>query len=196
MVRQAERSAATIEAVLTAARKLFMTRGFEPVSIDDIAEAAGIRKGGVYHHFTSKQAIFEAVLDRVQAELAEALEARLASNTGKRTPGTIASNVLAYLEAASAPGLRRIILIDGPVVLGWTRWREIDDRYFFASIHSGIVAIMAGASQEQVDCAAQLVAGAVMDAALAVGRSKSPRALARTYCDMLKRMLEGLQPTV
>lgn len=66
MARQSERSAATIDGIVSAARKLFMARGFEDVSIDDIAAAAGIAKGGDYHHFSSKQSIVEVVLDRVR----------------------------------------------------------------------------------------------------------------------------------
>ena len=171
-----------------------MTRGFESVSIDDIATAAGIAKGGVYHHFSSKQSIFEVVLDRVQEELASQLNARLESNKGKRTPETIAMNVFAYLKAASAPGLRRLILIDGPVVLGLKRWREIDDRHFFASIHSGLVAIMGPkAPRRHVEAAAKLVAGAVMEAALVTGASEKPVAVARLYCATLRSMLYGLQ---
>ncbi|QHO74823.1 TetR family transcriptional regulator [Bradyrhizobium sp. CCBAU 051011] len=194
MARQSERSAATIEGVLGAAQRLFMTRGFDAVSIDEIAAAAGIAKGGFYHHFSSKQSVFEAVLDRVQAELASQLESRLKSNTGKRTPETIAMNILAYLKAASAPGLRQLILIDGPVVLGWKRCWEIDDHHFFASIHSGLVAIMGPkASRRQVESAARLVAGATMEAALVTGSSENPVAVARVYCATLRSMLYGLQ---
>jgi AcrR family transcriptional regulator len=194
MARQSERSAATIEATVSAARKLFMARGFEAVSIDEIAAAAGIAKGGFYHHFLSKQSVFEVVLDGVQAELASQLQSRLASNKGKRTPETIAMNVLGYLKAASAPGLRQLILIDGPVVLGWERWREIDDRHFFAPIHSGLAAIMGPkASPRQVESAARLVAGATMEAALVTGASENPIAVARLYCATLRSMLYGLQ---
>jgi len=171
-----------------------MTRGFEPVSIDDIAAAVGIAKGGVYHHFSSKRAIFEMVLDRVQSELASQLNTRLEANKGPRTPDTIATNILAYLKTASEPGLHRLILIDGPVVLGLKRWREIDDRHFFAAIHSGLVAIMGPAADPRhVDAAARLVAGAVMEAALATGASAKPLDVARLYCAMLRHMLCGLQ---
>jgi AcrR family transcriptional regulator len=194
MARQSERSAATIDGIVSAARKLFMTRGFDAVSIDDIAVAAGVAKGGVYHHFSSKQSIFEVVLDGVQAELASQLNSRLAANKGKRTPETIAMNLLGYLKAASEPGLRRLILIDGPVVLGMQRWREIDDRHFFEATRSGLAAIMGPkASARQVVAAARLVAGAIVEAALATGASENPVAVARVYCATLRSMLHGLQ---
>lgn len=196
MARQSERSAATIDGILSAARKLFMSRGFQAVSIDDIAAAAGIAKGGVYHHFSSKQSIFEVVLDRAQAELAAQLNSRLAANKGPRTPETVAMNTYAYLKAASEPGLRRLILIDGPVVMGLQRWREMDDRHFFESIHSGIVEIMGPkASRKQIDSAARLVTGAIIEAALATGASDNPVKVARVYCATLRSMLYGLQKT-
>jgi len=66
MVRQSERREATIAAILAAARKLFASDGFDPVSIDDIAARAGVAKGAVYHHFDSKEAIFTRVLETVQ----------------------------------------------------------------------------------------------------------------------------------
>lgn len=194
MAQQAERSAKTIHVILASARRLFMSRGFDSVSIDDIAEAAGIAKGGVYHHFRSKQDVFEATLDGVQAELAAELEARISSNKGKRTPQTIAGNVLAYLEAAMQPGHRRLILIDGPVVLGWQRWREIDDKYFMASIRSGLVAIMpAGTSNDAIESATSLIAGAAMEAALDSGAADDPLKAARRHCRNLEKMLCGLR---
>lgn len=194
MVQQTTRTAATASAILESARQLFTARGFDAVSIDDIAAGAGVAKGGLYHHFRSKQEIFEAVLDAVQAELAMEIETRIAGNKGPRTPRTIATNVLVYLQAATQEGLRRLILVDGPVVLGWERWRQIDDRHFMASIKSGIEAIMPpGTKAAEVESATQLIAGAVMEAALASGAADDPPAAARLHCRMLEAMLRGLQ---
>lgn len=194
MVQQAQRTAATVNAILASARTLFIERGFEAVSIDDIAAGAGIAKGGLYHHFRSKLDVFEAVLHAVQAELAAQLEARIGRNKGPRTPKTIATNLLIYLQAATQDELRRLILVDGPAALGWERWRKLDDAHFMASIHSGIVAIMpAGTPTAEIDSAARLIAGAVMEAALACGMATDPAAEAQLHCRMLETMLRGLQ---
>src|SRR5215472_5507520 len=128
MSRQAERSAATIEAVAGAARKLFAAQGFEATSIDEIAARAGVAKGAVYHHFASKEAVFAHVLDGVQAELA-ALPVPAASRRLADPLDRTADAVLRYLYAASEPPMRRILLVDGPAVVGWRKWREIDDKY-------------------------------------------------------------------
>lgn len=194
MVQQSKRSATTIKAILESARSLFIERGFEAVSIDDIAAGAGIAKGGLYHHFRSKQDVFEAVLDQVQAELAVELEKRIRGNTGKRTPQTIVANTLAYLQVATQEGLRQLILVDGPVVLGWERWREIDDRYFMPATRSGIAAIMRpGTPDAQIDSASRMIAGAIMEAALVSGAAEDPMAEARLHCRTLETLLRGLQ---
>ena len=69
MAKQAERRAATTEAILNSGRRLFGERGFAATTIDDIAEAAGVAKGAVYHHFATKEALFEAVFDQVSRDL-------------------------------------------------------------------------------------------------------------------------------
>ena len=69
MAKQAERRAATSEAILTAARRLFGMQGFAATTMDDIADSARVAKGAVYHHFKTKEAVFEAVFDQVSRAL-------------------------------------------------------------------------------------------------------------------------------
>ncbi|WP_370680604.1 AMP-binding enzyme [Variovorax boronicumulans] len=105
----------------------------------------------------------------MQAELAAELGTRIQRIEGHRSPHTIATNLRIYLEAATQEGLRQLILVDGPVVLGWERWRGIDDRHFMDSIRTGLVAIMpAGTPPEEIEAATRLIAGAVAEAALAI----------------------------
>ncbi|NJO32557.1 MAG: TetR/AcrR family transcriptional regulator [Rhodospirillales bacterium] len=196
MASQSERTATTRKAILKSARALLMASAYDRVSVDEIAAGAGVAKGAVYHHFKSKEMVFEAVLDAVQADLAKQLQVRLAANAGPRTPETIARNVRLYLLTASRDGLRQIILADGPVVLGWKRWREIDDRYFLEAIRSGIEAIMPQATDRaDVDAATQLIGGAIAEAALICGAAPDPEATATGLCLSLQKMLQGLQGT-
>jgi AcrR family transcriptional regulator len=189
---QAERSAATIGAIERAARKLFAARGFEATSIDDIAARAGIAKGAVYHHFASKQEIFARVLDRVQGELA-ALPVPAASRRLTNPLDLIADAVLRYLLAASEPDVKRILLIDGPAVVGWQTWREIDAKYFGAGTRLAIAHVLGErASEREVDALAHLVLGAVMEAALVCASADDSRRAAREVTSGLRRLLEGL----
>jgi len=193
MPSQAERRAATIAAILASARTLFAERGFEATSIDDIALAAGVAKGAVYHHFPSKEAIFVDVLDGVQ----KAVAATEPPDTVLRITDPvelIGAAVLHYLTTVSEPATRRILLIDGPVVIGWARWREIDDRYFGAGAKVALRGVLGPqASEAEVDAATHLTMGAVMECALVCATAADPVAAARDLTDALKRMLAGLR---
>ncbi|MEX2208090.1 MAG: helix-turn-helix domain-containing protein [Myxococcota bacterium] len=192
MARQAERSEATTRAIEAAARKLFATRGFAGTSIDDIASRAGVAKGAVYHHFASKEAIFERVLEAVQAELAAAPVPAVSRKLSDPLD-VIADSVLRYLLAASAPERRRILLVDGPAVIGWQRWREIDAKYFGATTRAAVAAALGeSASPVEIDAAAHLLLGACGEAALICASSDNPRKTARTHAAALRRMIAGL----
>ena len=194
MPSQAERRAATTAAILASARALFAERGFEGTSIDDIALAAGVAKGAVYHHYPSKEAVFVEVLDAVHRDVAAAEPpAALADVTDPVE--LIGAAVLRYLTTVSEPATRRILLIDGPVVIGWARWREIDDRYFGAGARVAMRVLLGPEALEaEVDAATHLSMGAVMEAALVCATAADPAASARELVDGLKRMLAGLRP--
>ena len=192
MVKQAERSAETIAAIEAAARKLFAGRGFAETSIDDIAARAGVAKGAVYHHFASKEAIFARLVDAVQAELA----AELAGAPPRRVADpadAFADAVLRYLLAASEPERKRILLIDGPAVIGWQAWREIDAKYFGAGTRIAVAALLgADPAARAVEAVSHLVLGAVMEAALVCASADDARRSARDFSAALRRMLAGL----
>jgi AcrR family transcriptional regulator len=193
MPSQAERRAATIAAILASARALFGERGFEATSIDDIAEAAGVAKGAVYHHFASKEAIFLEVLDAAQQAVA-AIEPPAEIFRLTDPVEAIGAAVLHYLTVVSEPATRRILLIDGPVVIGWARWREIDDRYFGAGAKVAVRGLLgADAPEAEVDAATHLVLGAVMECALVCAKAADPLEAARSLVQPLKRMLAGLR---
>ena len=192
MVRQAERSAATVEAIAAAARKLFAQKGFEATSIDEIAARAGVAKGAVYHHFASKEDVFALVLDTVQGELA-ALPPPPPSRRLASPVDFIADSILRYLLAASEPAVKRILLVDGPAAVGWQKWREIDAKYFGATARAAVAAALGGTPNErEVDALAHLLLGAVMEAALVCATAPDPKKTARELTAALKRMLRGL----
>ena len=193
MPSQAERRAATIGAILAAARRLFTDKGFDATSIDDIAEAARVAKGAVYHHFDSKEAIFTRTLEDLQIELAAA---PIPDSARELTDPVdqIVAGVSRYLEAASAPEVRRILLIDGPAVIGWSRWREIDDRYFGAGARLVVAHLLGPAADaDAVEANAHLLMGAVMEAALVCAVAADPRERAQTLTAALRGMLEGVR---
>jgi AcrR family transcriptional regulator len=193
MSTQAERRAATVAAILKSARALFADRGFEAASIDDIAEGAGVAKGAVYHHFESKEAIFTQVLDTVQAEIQQTPPPAIAPDAD--LADLMAAGVEHYLRTASTPRFRRILLIDGPAVLGWRRWREIDDKYFGAGARMATAALLGeGASAAEIDALTHLMMGAVMEAALVCATAADVDETARELGAGFRKLLKGLQP--
>ncbi|WOB10221.1 helix-turn-helix domain-containing protein [Piscinibacter gummiphilus] len=194
MVQQADRSAATTKAILDAARALFARHGYAEVSIDQIAQRAGYAKGAFYHHFNSKQEVFEQVLDGIQAQLAVLVAKRAQSAPAAPLPLALARNIFDYLEGATHKSVRQILLIDGPMVLGWKRWREIDDKHFADVVRAGVISLMpddAGAAQ--VASATRLMLGAITEAALSSGMSEDPATLIREHCASFELLLTGLQ---
>lgn len=194
VVQQADRSAATTKAMLGAARALFASHGYAEVSIDQIAQRAGYAKGAFYHHFSSKQEVFEQVLDSLQAQLALLVARRARRAPAAPLPRALARNILDYLEGAIQPRVRRILLIDGPMVLGWKRWREIDDKYFADVVRAGVVSLMSEeAGAAQIASATRLMLGAITEAALSSGMAENPVKLARQHCASFELLLAGLQ---
>lgn len=189
MPTQAERRSATRGALLSAARSLFGSNGFAQVTIDSVAALAGVTKGGVYHHFGSKDALFEQVLVAEQQRLAEA-----ARPSGAGGPiDLVASAFRNYLVAAAAEPTRQIVLIDGPAVLGWARWREIDERMFGQTVRQATAAIRGrDEGAREIRALATLIMGAVTEAALVCATAPDPDETARELADALRSLIAGI----
>ncbi|MET3970093.1 MULTISPECIES: TetR/AcrR family transcriptional regulator [Bradyrhizobium] len=193
MAKQAERRAATSEAILTEARRLFGTQGFAATTVDDIAAAAGVAKGAVYHHFKTKEVVFEAVFDSVSRDLVAEID-----RTARAEKDVLAAMVAGtqhYFAATAKGPTGQIILRDGPAVLGWERWREIDAQHFGGKMPRALsVAMEAGLIAKQpVEPLARLLLGAVTEAAVAcAGRTDIARAGAE-YARAFKSLVEALR---
>jgi AcrR family transcriptional regulator len=124
-------SEATRAALLEEATALFAERGYVGTSLEDVASASQVTRGAVYHHFASKQALFEAVLDlqetRVTAEVIAA--------AGTADPWDAAMLALdAYLTHCCDPVYGRLVWLEGPAALGWHRWRECEKDYAYGLV--------------------------------------------------------------
>jgi AcrR family transcriptional regulator len=193
MARQAERREATQGVILAAALDLFGRQGFAPTTMDQIAQASGVAKGAIYHHFATKEAVFEAVFRRASEDLA----ARLASQAGAPNDvlTAMAEGVRAYFAACAEGPTGQIILKDGPAVLGWERWRQIDSEHFGGVFPYALKAAMAAGLVEPlpVEPLAGLLLGAVNEAAAACHASADPAATGGEYARAFERLLEGLR---
>ena len=170
---------------MAAGRRLFAEQGFADVSTDAIVAAAGVTRGALYHQFADKTALFDAVLEAVEADIARRL-ADDAAAAGVSDPVDAMRHVLrTWLEICVEPEIHRIALIDGPSVVGWAHWREVCQRHVFglaqALLEQGIEA--GRVRPQPVRALAHVLMGASDEAALYVADS-ADRAQARA--DMLQ----------
>ena len=193
MATQAERRAATIESILKAGRLLFGERGFAATTIDDIAEQARVAKGAVYHHFATKEAVFAAVFDQVSRALVQEIDR--AVRTEKDVLAAMVAGTQHYFAACAKGPTGQIILRDGPAVLGWERWREIDAQHFGGKIPRALAAAMDTGliARQPVEPLARLLLGAVTEAAVACAGRPDVLKAGNEYARAFKSLLEALR---
>lgn len=152
-------------------RRLFAAHGYDGTSIDAVLAEAKLSRGALYHHFDGKDALFAAVLEAVEADVARVI-AKAAAGVGEPV-AAFRAGCDAWLRLARDPVVRRIALIDAPAVVGWQRWREIDERYAFGMLKAGLEAAAAAGRirAEGVDVLAHMLLAALAEVALVVARA-------------------------
>ena len=191
---QADRSAATREALIAAARRLFAAQGFAEVATDAIATEAGVTRGALYHQFADKVALFDAVVDAVEADIVARLAEQAAAAGVSDPVEGMRQAIRSWLEICAEPEIHRIALIDGPSVLGWARWREVCQRHVFGLVEVVLTQAMeAGRIRPQpVRPLAHVFMGASDEAALYVAEAADrPRARAEMIA-VLDQLLDGV----
>lgn len=187
---QQERTAQTRAALIAAGRRLFGAEGFAEVSAERIARAADMTRGALYHQFAGKTDLFAAVLDQVEAEIVQRVADAVVGFAPDDTVGMLLAGSDAWLDASSEPDLQRIVLLDGPSVLGWDTWREICLRHtvglIAALLHDGID--RGTLAPQPVDALTHVLVGAVDEAALYIAQASDPAA-ARADMDLVIRRL-------
>lgn len=192
MATQEQRRRTTLAAINAAARHLFEERGFAATTVDDIASRASVAKGAFYHHYRSKEDVFVTVLENLQDELAREVASRAVKGT---TPvARLRLGLRAYMSACQRPGVRRVLLIDGPAVVGWQRWREIDCRYFGAMTYRAVAAALGDAARPaEIAAVTALLSGAFAEAALAGAVEPASRMGTNDLAKAMDLLLAGLE---
>jgi AcrR family transcriptional regulator len=191
---RAEQAADTRRALLDAARRLFVERGYFATGTEDIVTAAGVgTRGALYHHFADKEALFVAVLHEVERDLGAAVAERVRAGDPLEL---LTSSLEAFLDVAAERGdVQRILLIDGPAVLGWDAWRSIEADYGLEAIEATLrAAVDAGVVAHQpLRPLAHLLLALVDEAALYIANSAAPRAARAEVGASIERLLSGLR---
>lgn len=155
-------AAATAARILAAAAQRFAAHGFDSTSVDDIASDAGVTRGAVYHHYSSKPGVFLAVVQRMQQEVADAVVA--AAGTARSPVDSLRRGSHAFLDAITDGGRARVLLVDAPRALGWDAWRKADAEASGVHLHDALHEV--GVHQRDRDATAALLSGAMNEAAL------------------------------
>ncbi len=190
---QTERSAATRAALVSAARGLFVERGYAGVGTDEIARAAGVTRGALYHQFDGLSGVFLAVFEQVEDDLVQRLAGRLAQATGDDV-AVLKAGVDAWLAAGEDPEVHRLALIEAPSVLGWAVWREVGLRAGLGLVEAALSAAMdSGALRAQpVRPLAHVLVGALEEAALYVANAEDRDVAREEMRSSLHALVDGL----
>ncbi|MDG2168066.1 MAG: TetR/AcrR family transcriptional regulator [Opitutales bacterium] len=183
----------TRERLLLLAKGIFAEQGYAALTLDGLINQAGLTKGAFYHHFPSKQALFEAVY--IQAE--EEVGARIMEASASATDPweQLLSGCDSYLESCADPGLQRILRLDGPSVLGWERWSEIDAEFgsgkleaFLTQLNDGNVIRISSPK-----AAAHLLSGAMNEATFWIAESDQTAEALKESRKTLRQLLQGIK---
>ena len=192
MNKNIEMGISTRERIIATARELFAAAGYEGTSTETVLEKSGISRGALYHHFANKEAIFAAVLEAVEVDVA-ATTARAAANA--RDPVEALRLAFAsFLELACGQEVRQIVLVDAHSVVGWQKWRECEERHGFGQMKQTLklLAGMRRLREEMVDIYAHMLLAALIEVGFLVARADDPAFAASTAHKAMNELLDRL----
>jgi AcrR family transcriptional regulator len=191
---QAQRSAATQQALLTAARRLWGKRGYAAVSTPEIAKAAGVTRGAMYHQYPDKTKLFVAVLEAVETDVIQRLGAAVAAKHPKTPADALRIAADAWLEIASEPEVRQLMLLDAPSVLGWAGFREISLRYGLGMTEQLLTAAIdfGQITPQPTRPLATVMIGALDEAAMSIANADDPEQERADVRKVIHNLIDGL----
>lgn len=192
MTGRAQQREQTRRTLLHESRRLFATKGYAAVGLSEIVAAAGVTKGALYHSFDSKLALFRAVLADVQNEVGARVAAAADAEPDPWTQ--LVTGCETFLTTCTTPDIQRIMLIDGPAVLGWQEWRALDETASARHLGEALTTLVADGviPPQPIPPLTHLLSGAMNEAALWLATAPGPDALSDTLAT-LRRILETVR---
>lgn len=191
---QKRRAAATRSALVAAGRALFSSEGYHATGTGQLVTRAGVTSGALYHHFADKEGLFEAVFLDVAADLDRRARQAVTGLDGDLL-GKMKAAFRAYLGlVASCDEFQRILLIDGPAVLGWRRCRELQARFVIPDTQSSLreLMVLGQVTEGPAEQLAYLIQAALNDAALTIANASSGDDAAVDAVQAFVLLLDGL----
>lgn len=193
--RRAAYSASTKRSLIDVAEERFTESGYAAASLDAIVAGARVTKGALYHHFSGKQALFEAVFERVENDAARRIQQAL---KGQKDPWKKAlAGLRAFLAVVQEPRYRRIVIQEGPAVLGYERFREQEERSTFANVLDIVRSVLQAGDWEldepMMQTYARIFFGAMSSAGESVATASDPEEAADRVEAAIAFLLQGVQ---
>jgi AcrR family transcriptional regulator len=193
--RREQYSQATRAAILDAATRRFAELGFAGTALEDVAADIQATRGAVYHHFTSKKALFEAVLEQLETEVVERSAAAAAAASDPWQAAFAALD--AFLDDCCDPVYGKVVWQEAPLALGWHRWRECEEKYAYGLIEQLVGTLMdTGFLERQpLEPSTRITFSMLSAAGLALAESSEvdkPRVKAE-YATLIGRLMYGLR---
>lgn len=191
---QAQRSAATQEALRAAARELWGERGYADVGTPEIAQRAGVTRGAMYHQYADKAALFVDVVEQVEADVMDRLGVAVLAQQPPTPAAALHAAADAWLDISAEREIRQLILLDAPNVLGWNGFRDIAERYSLGMTEQLLRAAMdAGELEEQpTRPLAHILIGALDAAAMTIADAAQPETAAAEVRRALHSVIDGM----
>jgi len=191
--RRQEYSASTRKALVEVATDLFTERGYAGTSLDEIVAGARVTKGALYHHFSGKQALFESVFERVEEDASKTINRAVRD---ARDPWEKAvAGLRSFLDVVQQDDYRRIVIQEGPAVLGYERYREQEERSTFGIVQEIVSGVLEAYALEHsmVETFSRVFFGAMSAAGAAVSSAEDAKRASAEVEAAIVFILAGLR---
>ncbi|MGO7167251.1 TetR/AcrR family transcriptional regulator [Rhizobium leguminosarum] len=177
--------------LIAAARKTFAEKGYSAASMDELTADVGLTRGALYHNFQDKRGLLAAVVDQIDTEMAVRAQ-EIGARAGNDWQGLLAEGA-AYIEMALNPEVQRIVLLDGPAVLGDpSQWPSQNN--CLQVTKSTVERLIAQGVLKPLDpeAAARLLSGAALNAALWIAASEDPQSVMPKAVEAFHALAAGM----
>ncbi|MGH3448827.1 MAG: TetR/AcrR family transcriptional regulator [Nocardioidaceae bacterium] len=191
--RRGKHPSSTRTALVTCATEIFADHGYAGTSLDEVVAAAQVTKGALYHHYSGKQALFEAVFEDLQEQAVSQIRSEIKR---ERDPWDRAAvGVRAFMNVCAEPHFRRIVMQEAPVALGYERFREADERHTYGLVRGIVAKVLEpqDVPESIVETFTRVFYGATSAAGMSVALSDDPEAAGREVETVIGIVLAGLR---
>lgn len=182
----------TRNALLDTGRRLFVERGYPAVAAEELVRAAGLSRGALYHHFGGKPGLFEAIFAEQEERAAQRIAAAMATQTEPWQQAM--TGVETFLDVCGEADYRDIVLLQGPIALGWQRWRELDQHHLGDLLTAGVRQLLAAGllQPHPAELIAAAIYGSLTELSLAVAAADDPAQAREQAGALVVGLLRGI----